>query len=182
MKKTLVLVLSLMMLLVAFAGAFSVSATTQYTKNDIVEKISESPLYKYVKGDVTNLTRTLDATPEQLNKLYDIADRFVKLGLKDKGGSASEYTTEEINAVLALIDEACDVLGYTYTFTASAKPQHKNDVVFNLYDAAGKQVYKFDGDVVKQTGFDATATFVTVSLLGCALLLAAAFVAKKARV
>lgn len=182
MKKTLVLVLSLMLLLVAFAGTFSVSAATQYTKENIVDKLSESPLYKYVKGDITNLTRTFDATPEQLNKLYDIADRFVKLGLTDKGGSAHNYTRAEISSVLALVDEACDVLGYTYTFNASAKAQHKGDVVLSVFDANGKQVYKFDGDVVKQTGFDATATFVTVSLLGCALLAAAAFVAKKARV
>ncbi len=181
MKKTLILVLSLMLLLVAFAGTFSVSAATQYKKEDIVAKLSESPIYKYVKGDVTNLTRTMNATPEQLNELYDIADRFVKLGLKDKGGSAHKYTNAEISSVLALVDEACDVLGYTYTFSASAKSQHKGDVVLSVYDAAGKQVYKFDGDVVKQTGFDATATFVTVSALGVALLAAAAFVAKKAR-
>lgn len=182
MKKTLILVLSLTLLLVAFAGTFSVSAATQYTKENIVAKLSESPIYKYVKGDVTNLTRTVDATPEQLNKLYDIADRFVKLGIKDKGGSAHDYTKAEIKSILALLDEACDVLGYSYTFTTSAKAQHKGDVVLSVFDAAGKQVYKFDGDVVKQTGFDATATFVTVSTLGVALLAAAALVAKKARV
>lgn len=182
MKKTLVLVLSLMLLLVAFAGTFSASAATQYKKEDIVAKLSESPIYKYVKGDVTNLTRTMNATPEQLNKLYDIADRFVKLGLKDKGGSAHNYTKAEIASVLALVDEACDVLGYRYTFTTSTKTKHKGDIVFNVYDANGKQVYKFDGDVVRQTGFDATATFVTVSLLGCTLLAAAAVLAKKARV
>ncbi len=181
MKKTLVLVLSLMLLLVAFAGTFSVSAATQYTKDDIVAKISESVVYKYIKGDITNLSRTVEATPEQLNKLYDIAERFAALKLTDKGGSASEYTTAEIDTVLALIDEACDVMGYTYTFTASAKPQHKNDVVFKLYDANQKLIYTFDGDIVKQTGFDATATFVIISLLGCALVAAAAFVAKKAR-
>ncbi len=182
MKKTLVLVLSLMLLLVAFAGTFSVSAATQYTKENIVAKLSESPIYKYVKGDITNLTRTLNATPEQLNKLYDVANRFVQLGIKDKGGSAHHYTKAEIDSVLNLIDEACDVLGYTYTFKASAKAQHKNDIVLSVFDASGKQVYSFDGDVIKQTGFDATAVFVTVSALGVALLAAAVLVAKKARV
>jgi len=181
MKKTLVLVLSLMLLLVAFAGTFSVSAATQYTKDDIVAKVSESAIYKYIKGDVANLARTVDATPEQLNKLYDIAERFVALKLADKGGSASEYTQAEISAVLALIDEACAVMNYSYTFEAAAKPQHKNDVTLKLYDNNQKLIYNFDGDVVKQTGFDSTATFVTITLLGCALAAAAAFVAKKAR-
>lgn len=180
MKKTLVLVLSLMLLLVAFAGTFSVSAA-QYTKDDIVAKISESVIYKYIKGDIANLVRTVDATPEQLNQLYGVAERFAALKLTDNGGSASEYTRAETDAVLELIDEACSILGYTYTFEASAKPQHKNDLVFKVFDANGKAVYIFDGDIVKQTGFDSTATIVTISLLGCALVAAAAFIAKKAR-
>lgn len=177
MKKFAVLAMTLVLLLGVFVGAFSVSAATQYTKDDVVKKLSEAAVYKYVEGDVRNLSRSIKATDAQINALYDIADRFVKLGLKDKGASGHAYTEAEIASVLALVDEACDVMGYTYDFKLVKNQKHKGDFILNVYEN-GKTVYTFDGDAVKKTGADQTALYVVVSLLGCALLAGAVFAAK----
>ena len=109
MKKIAVLTLTLILLLGAVVGTFSVSAATR-TKQDIVDKVSESAIYKYISADVKNLVRNVDLTDEQLDKLYNIAERFVALGLTDKGASADKYTSDEVQSVLALIDEACRIL------------------------------------------------------------------------
>ncbi len=180
MKKIAVIAMTLVLLLGVFAGTFTVSAATQYTKDDVVKKLSESPVYKYVEGDVRNLTRSIKATDAQINALYDIADRFVALNLKDKGATSHKYTEAEISSVLALVDEACDVMGYTYDFNLVKNPKHKGDFVFTVYEN-GKTVYSYDGDLVKKTGADPTALYVAVSMLGCALLAAAVFAAKAKR-
>ena len=178
MKKIAVLTLTLILLLGAVVGTFSVSAAT-HTKQDIVDKVSESAIYKYISSDVKNLVRNVDPTDEQLDKLYSIAERFVALGLTDKGASADKYTSEEVQSVLALIDEGCKVMNYTYTFTPAANATHKGDVDLKIYDASNKQIYSYDGDVIKKTGADQTALFVTLALCGVALLAGAVVVKTK---
>lgn len=180
MKKLTSLLVSVLLLLGIFAGTITASAE-QYTKDDIIDVVSTSAIYKYISGDIINLARTMDATDAQLNELYAIAERFADLDLKDNDASASEYTTAEVNAVMALIDEACEVLDLHYTFTPSADPKHVRDVVFNVYDADNKLVYSYDGDAVKKTGADQTALFVTVSALGCLLLAGAVVFTVKTR-
>ncbi len=180
MKKITVLLLSIIMMLGVFAGAFSASAAT--TEEALIEKVSASAIYKYIEGDIKNLARTIDTTPEQLDKLSVIADKFVALNLTDKGGSASEYTKDEIKAVMALVDEAADALGYTYTLTDSKSPKHAQDLVITLYDENNKVVYSFDGDAVKKTGADQTVLFVLIAALGCTLLAGAVVIRRKAAV
>ncbi len=180
MKKITVLLLALIMMLGVCAGAFSASAAT--TEEALIEKVSASPIYKYIEGDIKNLARTVDATPEQLEKLSAIADKFVALKLTDKGASASEYSKDEIKAVMALVDEAADVMGYTYTMTDSKSPKHKDDLVITLYDKNNKVVYSMDGDAVKKTGADQTALFVLIAALGCTLLAGAVVIRRKAAV
>lgn len=180
MKKLTTMLCAILLLLGMLAGAFSASAA-QYTKDDIVEAVSTSAIYKYISGDIINLARTMDATDAQINELYAIAERFADLKLTDKKASADNYTVAEINAVMALIDEACKVLDLHYTFTPSADPKHVRDVIFNVYDADNKLVYSYDGDVIKKTGADQTALYVTVSALGCILLAGAAAFAVKNR-
>ncbi len=178
MKKLSIALLSIILVLGLFAGTFSASAAT--TKEDLIEKVSASAIYKYIEGDIKNLARTIDATPEQLDKLAVIADKFVALNLTDKGPSASEYTKEETKAVMALLDDAADVMGYTYTFTDSKSPKHKEDYVITLYDKDNKVVYSFDGDAVKKTGADQAVLFTMIAVLGGALLAGAVVARRKA--
>lgn len=178
MKKIAVLTLTLILLLGAVVGTFSVSAAT-HTKQDIVDKVSESAIYKYISTDVKNLMRNAELTDAQVDALYDIAERFVALKLTDKGASADKYTTEEVQAVLKLVDEACAVLNYTYTITPAASAKHAGDIVFKVFDAAGKQIYAYNGDVVRKTGADQTALFITLALCGMALLAGAVVVKTK---
>lgn len=179
MKKVAAFLFALVLLVCTTIGTFSVSAETQYTKDQLIAKVSESAIYKYVKGDVENLARTTTLTDAQINELYAVAEKFVALNLTDKGGSAHKYTSAEISSVLALVQEACDILNYTYEFAKSSDALHVGDTVFTVYDASGKMVYTFDGDVVKKTGSNQTVLFVTIGLLGCALLAAAVFATKK---
>lgn len=178
MKKIAVLTLTLILLLGAVVGTFSVSAAT-HTKQDIADKVSESAIYKYISTDVKNLMRNVDLTDAQADALYDIAERFVSLKLTDKGASADKYTAEEVQAVLKLVDEACAVLNYTYTITPVANAKHAGDIEFKVFDAAGKQVYAYNGDVIKKTGADQTALFITLALCGMALLAGAVVVKTK---
>lgn len=180
MKKVITLLLSVLLMFGILGGAMSVSAA-QYTEDDIVDVISTSPVYKYISGDIKNLARSMDATDEQLNELYAIAKRFAALDLDEKKGSGSMYSTAQIDSVLALIDEACEVLDLHYTFTPSADPKHTHDVVFKVYDADNKLVYSFDGDVVKKTGEDQTAMFAILSVLSGALLAGAVVFTVKSR-
>ena len=180
MKKLITLILSVLLLVGIFAGTMTASAK-QYTKQDIVDVVSTSPIYKYISGDVKNLARALDATDDQLNELYGIATRFAALKLDAKKWSAHKFSTAEINQVLALIDEACDVLDLHYTFVPSNDPKHTGDIVFKVYDANNKLIYSFDGDVVKKTGADQTALFAIMSVLGGLLLAGAVVLTTKAR-
>lgn len=180
MKKIAAILVTLVLLLGAFGATFSVSAAT-YTKDDVIAVVSESPLYKYVKNDIAKLARSINPTEDQLVKLHDIAERFVALKLTDKSNSASEFTADEVAAVLALIDEACDVLDLTYDFTPSKDPKHAHDVVFNLYDANNKVIYRYDGDVINKTGADVNVTYVVIAALGCLLLAGAAVAVVKTR-
>lgn len=180
MKKLITLILSVLLLVGVFAGTMTASAK-QYTKQDIIDVASTSPIYKYIAGDVKNLTRSLDVTDDQLNELYDIASRFAALKLDPEKQSAHDYSMDQINEVLALVEEACEVLGLRYTFVPSNDPKHTGDVVFKVYDASNKQVYSFDGDVVKKTGADQTALFAAMSVLGALLLAGAVVLTTKAR-
>lgn len=179
MRKIIVMLLTVILVLGTFVGAFSASAATK--EEDVIAKVSTSAIYKYIAGDIANLSRTIDATPEQLDQLADIVDRFVALNLSDKGPSADKYTSAEIKSVLNLIDEAAAIFGYTYTLTNSPTPHHKNDVFFTLFDADGKKIYSYEGDAVKKTGPDQTALFVLISMLGCGLLAGAVVAAKSAK-
>lgn len=180
MKKLLSVLLTMLLLLGVFAGTMTASAE-QYTKEDIIKVVSTSPIYKYISGDIKNLSRTINATDEQLNELYAIAERFAALKLDGKHGSAHDYTQAEIQSVMALIDEACEVLDLTYTFVPSADPKHARDIVFKVYDANNKLIYSFDGDVVKKTGADQTALYVTLMALGTVLLAGAVVLSAKNR-
>ena len=179
MKKVAVFLLALMLLVGTMIGTFSVSAETQYTKDQLVAKVSESAIYKYIKGDITNLARTTELTDAQINALYVVAEKFIALNLTDKGPSAEKYAATEVTAVLGLVQEACDIMNYTYKFEVTADAAHAGDGVFKVYDASGKMVYTYDGDAVKKTGSDQTALFIVIGLLGCAMLAAAVIATKK---
>ncbi len=175
MKRFISVALTFLLLLGVFAGTFSVSAATE---EDIIKTLSESPVYKHISGDITQLARSMDATDEQLDALHDIAKRFAAMKFSSNAPSAHKYTAAEIKAVLALVDEACDVLGYTYTFVPSDDPKHVRDFVLEVYDANG-MVYCFDGDIIAKTGGDQNALYIAIAACGCLLLAGAAIVAKK---
>lgn len=179
MKKTVSIILTLVMLVCVLANSFSAFAAV--TVDNVIEKASESAIYHYLETDIKNLAKSVKLTDDQLDKLYDVAERFVALKIEDKGATAHEYTKEEITNVLALVDEACEILGYKYEITNAASSKHPGDIDFKIYDENNKVVYTYDGDVVNKTGADNSALFMTVAVAGCALLIAAVVFAVKTK-
>lgn len=170
MKRIIAIVLTLTAIL--SLAAVGVGAAS---KADLLAEAAKSPLYKYVGVALENAARTVEITDEQAEKLLPVVKKACEVvGDNDKGHggmySAEHgmvYTVEQLNAVMACIDEACDILGYTYKTEPSTNPKHAGDSVFMVYNADGKLVFHYDGDVVADT--DAAATSDT------ALILAGAF-------
>lgn len=167
--------ISLMMVLMIVVGTLAVGVAAA-TKADLLSEAAKSPIYKYVKVAVENAARTAEITDEQAEKLLPIVKKAVAAVSADKGPTAKNvnaiYTDAEINAVLGCIDEACDVLGYSYKFIPSTNPKHATDHVFMVYDNNGKLIFQYDGDVVADT--DAATDMDTTALfIGGALLLVA---------
>lgn len=176
MKRFISVVAAIMLIV----GTLAVSVAA-VSKSDLITEASKSPIYKYVKVAIENASRTIEITDEQAEKLMPIVKKAVSAVASDKGPTAAVdnlvYTQAELDAVLACIDEACAILGYTYTTTPSTSPKHIGDSVFMVYDNAGKLVFQYDGDVVADTDaateFDTTALFIggTVLLMAGAAVL-----------
>ena len=168
-------IISIMMVLMIVVGTLAVGVAAA-TKADLLLEASKSPIYKYVKVAVENAARTVEITDEQAEQLLPIVKKAVAAVSADKGPTAANgyyiYSQAEIDAVMACIDEACAILGYTYTFYPSGNAKHEADHVFTVYDNTGKLIFQYDGDVVADT--DAATDMNTTALfIGGALLLAA---------
>ncbi len=160
-------------MLIVSVFAVSASATT---KADLIAEASKSPIYKYIKVAVENAARTIEITDEQAELLLPIVKRAVEAIPVDLGPTAKNenyiYTQEQINIILACVDEACAILGYTHTTEPSTDPKHIGDINNFIYNEEGKLIFQYDGDVVADTSA-ATETDTTELLIGAVALLIA---------
>ncbi len=167
--------ISLMTAIMLIVGVLAIGAAAA-TKADLLSEAAKSPVYKYIKVAVENAARTVEITDEQAEQLLPIVKKAVAAISTDKGPTARNdhdiYTQEEIDAVMACIDEACAILGYSYKFIPSTDPKHRADHVFMVYDNSGKLIFQYDGDVVADTDA-ASETYTTALFIGGAVLLMA---------
>lgn len=151
MKKFFAFALALVLMMALF-----VSPASAATKQDLIDAIKNDEIlsnYEYVVNSVVNQMDNFNFTPEQCDYLlvkFDEA-KAIMAAEGDKGQSAHEYSDETIVAITDLVAEVVTELGYTHNYIPSKKPLHAGDIVFQVYDANGRIVFEYDGDLVKPT-------------------------------
>lgn len=170
MKKIIALVLSTVIALSVLA--IGVSATT---KADLLTEAAKSPAYKYVQVAVENAAKTVNITDEQAAQVLPYVQHAVAALNMDNGPTLWHKDTNLMYGYdLAAIVEAdifavCDILGYTYTFEDVANAKHAHDIIFKVFNADGKLIFAYDGDLVADTSAASDATLylvAAVALLG----------------
>ena len=166
MKKALFLILTLAVLVTA-----TVVPAFAATKADILTEAAKSPVYKYVKVGIENAAKSIEVTEEQADQIMPYVQHIVSLLDKDYGASAHTYPAEVRQSVMDDIDAICAILDLTAVYTLSENPQHELDQVITIYNADGKAVFSFDGDV-KKTGEDSSAAAIAFAVAGAVVLAA----------
>ncbi len=178
MKKAISLFAACLLLVGMMAvSGFSVSAATP--KEDIVAAVKEAMPDKYEERYlpmVENVLSQIEVTAEQAEEVIGYIDAAKAAIKEDKGASLSEYSSEEVNAVLDNFGAACTTLGLTYELKDAEDPNHKGDIDCIVYLADGTKVGAVDGDGVKKTDVAETNVALFVALGALALAAAGAAV------
>ena len=182
MKKIIAALLTVAVLLCTF-----VVPSFAATKADLLNEAAKAPIYKYVKAAVENAARNIEITEEQADQLMPLVKEAVALLSADNGPSMYDvkghknYTDAQLNAVMNIIKKACDILGFTYTFSSAASTKgseyHVGDIIFKVFDKNGKLVFSYDGDLVADTSAVAetdSAAWVALTAASVVTLAAAA--------
>ncbi len=156
----------IMFLLSAFILASMVVPASAASEEQLIEKFKEISISKRLITEVENLAAAYDVTEEQGDRLMVLLERAKEILPEDKGPGYTNpegyedyfgpekhpYTEEQLEAVLDMISEACDILGFTYDFIPSENPMHESDVVLVIRDEEGRLAFQYDGDLIKPLG------------------------------
>ena len=172
MKKLLVTIVALALALTAFVVPASAS-----TIDEVIaaarEAIPDEYEYLYLSQLETILKET-QPDAEACDMVLGMIEEHSQL-LVDKGPSLSEYTEEEVAAVVADIDKVAATVGFEYELV-SAESDDPTDLKMVVY-VENKPITELDGDIIEQTGVvESTSMVWPVALAGVVLLAAAAFV------
>ena len=94
---------------------------------------------------------------------------------ENKGPAARNYTKEQRDKILELVDQACDVVNYSYEVTYLKTSTGGTDWALTLKDENGKTALVYTDGIVKATGVNDSASNLTHLWLvaGVTLILAA---------
>lgn len=168
----------LVSIIIAVSFSFNASAVT---KADLYNELKGSIFDKYapiygvsIENSLRNISIS-DAQAEQILVLIKEVKAYVNV---DKGHSLHFYTDAEKNFVLDRVDKACKILDLTYKVIPKplADDEHVGDIIFVFYDASGKKIFEFDGDIIKKTNVPTTQTTNNIVYLSGLLMLFAASV------
>ena len=174
-------VLSVIVACVLLVSVFAVSAVAATPKEDIIAAEKEALLEQHHEEFlpiIENVLSQVDVTAEQAEAIIGHIKAAEAAVEKNKGDSLSEYSKDEQAAVLKEIKAAAAVLNLDAVIEESKNPVHEGDIVFDVYDAAGKQVASIDLDV-KKTNTTTDYTMAIVAVLFVAVAAAAAVYGKK---
>ena len=179
MKKIIALLLATVVSFSAF-----VLPAAAVSKSDLIDAASAAATYKYVKPSLENAARNIEITDAQAEQLLPLVQEAAALFPVDKGPTLHEYGQATIDAFLALVDETCAILNFSWTFDGKTNAIHSGDGILRVYDANGKLVYEYDGDYVTDTsGTPSDSTWVVLSIGAMISLVAcAAFVIARKKV
>lgn len=161
MKKLITLVLAVVILSAMLIPAHAA------TEEELLAEFKKVSISRYVMTEAENLAANYDITPEQGDQLLELVKLAQEAFPEDKGpgyatpDNADEkyfgtekypYTSEQLDTLMGIIAEGCDIVGFTYEFVKSEDEKHKSDVVLVIYDTEGRIAFQYDGDVIKKLG------------------------------
>ena len=177
MKKVLAIVVACMLLV----SVFAVSAAAATPKEDIIAAAKAALLdqhHEEILPMIENVLAQVDVNADQAAQIIQHIKNAEAAVEKHEGDSLSEYSKAEQAAVLKEIKAAAAVLNLDTVIEESKNPVHEGDIVFDVYDATGKQVAAIDLDV-KKTNTTTDYTMAVVAVLFVAVAAAAAVYGKK---
>lgn len=155
MKKLITLIISAALLI----GAFTCTASAA-TIEDVIAAVAANPLLSYLEADVRNVARNYDFTSEQCDTIIGLINAFnedVDISIDDLGDiNLGEMTAEDIvNKGVELMGDACGTLDFN--MSVSTPTDDVKDTVITVTDKEGDVVHVLDLNVIRPTGFDASA-------------------------
>ncbi len=177
MLKKLISVLALCLLLASMVVMTALPASAATPKEDILNHIKEDLPAEYVKGYMPlaeNVLKQVTVDAEQAKVVIACIDECKAVITTNKGGSMDNYSKEEVNFVLEQMATACEALNLTMTYTYSQSPVHENDVVCEVYNAAGQKLADIDLDAVRKTNVPESEVNYTYVVLAAVLMLGTA--------
>lgn len=172
--KKLVVVLSIIAIFVC--GALGANAATKQELIDYLGTIPSAIENKetFYNGAV-QLIKDSDFTEVQMDQLLALLKEAKAAVPENKGASAADYTKEQRNKVLELVDKACKVVNYSYEVTHLKTAEGETDWALTFKDENGKTAFVYTDGVVKATGVLDQASNASYLWLaaGVALILAA---------
>ena len=158
----------------SMAGAVSASAASQgitEEEQQLLDKFKAgievngemvTPPASYINQAENELMRT-DVTSEEIAILNERMDEIYAIIQEEQLTTPAEARQSgRLNEMVEIGQEAAAVVDYTLSFNASTR-------VVTVKNEAGEVIFETK-NVVNQTGFDFTATFVTIGILGASLV------------
>ena len=172
MKKIIAVLLSAVLMVGALVlPSFAVN------KADLLNEAAKSPVYKYIKVAAENAAKSVEITDEQAAQILPLITKAVNAIGADNGKSVVmpktgevRYSEQAVETVFDCIGQICAIMGWTYKVTPVANPQHVGDIIFTVYDANGRQIFSYDGDVVADTSAASDNSAVILAAAGVLLL------------
>ena len=167
----------------SMAGAVSASAASQGITEEeqkLLDKFKAgievngemvTPPASYINQAENELMRT-DVTSEEIAILNERMDEIYAIIQEEQLTTPAEARQSgRLNEMVEIGQEAAAVVDYTLSFNASTR-------VVTVKNEAGEVIFETK-NVVNQTGFDFTATFVTIGILGASLVAGIAVAGRK---
>ena len=167
----------------SMAGAVSASAASQgitEEEQQLLDKFKAgievngemvTPPASYINQAENELMRT-DVTSEEIAILNERMDEIYAIIQEEQLTTPAEARQSgRLNEMVEIGQEAAAVVDYTLSFNASTR-------VVTVKNEAGEVIFETK-NVVNQTGFDFTVTFVTIGILGASLVAGIAVAGRK---
>ena len=167
----------------SMAGAVSASAASQgitEEEQQLLDKFKAgievngeivTPPASYINQAENELMRT-DVTSEEIAILNERMDEIYAIIQEEQLTTPAEARQSgRLNEMVEIGQEAAAVVDYTLSFNASTR-------AVTVKNQAGEVIFETK-NVVNQTGFDFTATFVTIGILGASLVAGIAVAGRK---
>lgn len=97
----------------------SVFSVSAASKNDLIAKLKEVPPAnnEVFLDGAIKMIRNSNFTEDQIDKLIPLLDEAKQVLPENKGAAAANYTKEQQDKVFDILDRGCAITGYSYKVT-----------------------------------------------------------------